>query len=94
MGTKGYILEMEASMIQRKCMEALKVDVLKPVILAQSKKVKCEEKRSWRWCRGGDVCVPNCQVRLGEAVWRILVINLRGGVARWKHSVGVRIWKL
>jgi len=46
MGTKGYILEMEASMIQRKCMEALKVDVLKPVILAQSKKVKCEEKRS------------------------------------------------
>jgi hypothetical protein len=46
MGTKGYILEMEASMVQWKCMEALKVEVLKPVILAQSKKVKCEERRS------------------------------------------------
>ena len=46
MGTKGYIMEMEASMVQWKCMEALKVEVLKPVILAQSKKVKGEERRS------------------------------------------------
>jgi len=46
MGTKGYILEMEASMVQWECMEALKVEVLKPVILAQSKKEKYEERRS------------------------------------------------
>jgi len=46
MGTKGYILEMKASMVQRKCMEALKVEMVMSVILAQSKKVKCEERRS------------------------------------------------
>ena len=46
MGTKVYLLEMEASMVQQKCMEALKVEVLKLVILAHSKKVKCEERRS------------------------------------------------
>ena len=46
MGTKGYILEMEASMAQRKCMEALKVETVMLVNLAQSKKVKYEERRS------------------------------------------------
>lgn len=74
-------------MVQWKCMEALKVETMMLDNLAQSMKEKYEERRSWWWCRGGDVCVPNCQVRPGEAVWRILVINLWGGVARWRHSV-------
>jgi len=46
MGTKGYILEMEASMVQQKCMEALKVETVMLVNLAQLKKIKCEDRRS------------------------------------------------
>jgi len=87
MGTKVYILEMEASMVQWNCMEALKVETVMLINLAQSKKVKYGERRSWWWCRGGEVCVPNGQVQSREAVWRILVINLWGGVPRWNHSV-------
>jgi len=45
-GTKGYILEMEASMVQRKCMKALKIETVMLVSLAQPKKVKYEERRS------------------------------------------------
>jgi hypothetical protein len=41
MDTKGYILEMEESMVQRKCMEALKGEAVMLVNLAQSKKIKC-----------------------------------------------------
>ena len=46
MGTKGYILEVETSMVQWKCMEALKVKTVMLVNLAQSNKVKYEERRS------------------------------------------------
>jgi hypothetical protein len=46
MGTKGYILEVETSMVQWKCMEALKVETMMLDNLAQSMKEKYEERRS------------------------------------------------
>jgi len=35
---KGYILEMKASMVQQKCIEALKGEVVMPVNLTKPKK--------------------------------------------------------